>query len=250
VRAANKKTSLEVHADKLTEGAAIPLAALTAAVGLYQRLSLPLPWKPATESIPLVIYGAASAVGAYTLQLAVQSKIHPLICVAGNGIPFVEQFLDKSKGDCVIDYRKGDEAVVQALHDAVSKSGKNLMHVYDAVSEKGSYVNASKVLHPNGGKITLVLPGKKYEEIPKSMEKSITSVGSVHTDDKDFGYMMSQMFARGLQQGWFKAHPQEVVSGGLGGVEKALKNLKDGKASAVKYVFRIADTDGAGQSRL
>ena len=31
------------------------------------------------------------------------------------------------------------------------------------------------------------------------------------------------------------------------GVEKALTNLKEGKASAVKYVFKIADTPGAGK---
>jgi len=47
-----------------------------------------------------------------------------------------------------------------------------------------------------------------------------------------------------LQEGWFKGHPYEVVPGGLGGVEGALKNLKEGKASAVKYVFRIMETEG------
>lgn len=34
------------------EGAAIPLAALTAAVGLFARLRLPEPWMPATKPIP------------------------------------------------------------------------------------------------------------------------------------------------------------------------------------------------------
>ncbi|KAF2095565.1 zinc-binding oxidoreductase-like protein ToxD [Rhizodiscina lignyota] len=232
-----KKTSFE-------EAAAIPLAALTAAVGLYQRMGLPLPWKPATESIPLVIYGAASAVGTYTIQFAVKSNIHPLICVAGRGIAHVEQFIDKSKGDCIIDYRDGDDAVVKGLQDAVAKTGKKLMYAYDAVSEKGSYVNICKVLDPNGGKITVVLPGKKYEEIPKSVEFSMTAVGSVHAEDSDFGNVFSKYIGRALGQGWFKAQPQEVVPGGLGGVEQALKNLKEGKASAVKYVFRIADTEG------
>jgi len=30
----------------------------------------------------------------------------------------------------------------------------------------------------------------------------------------------------------------------LGGIETALQNLKDGKASAVKYIFRIEETEG------
>jgi len=56
--------------------------------------------------------------------------------------------------------------------------------------------------------------------------------------------VMFRFFGRGLQEGWFKGHPYEVVPGGLGGVEGALKNLKEGRASAVKYVFRIGETEG------
>ena len=50
--------------------------------------------------------------------------------------------------------------------------------------------------------------------------------------------------ARGLQKGFFKGHPYQIVPGGLGGVQTALQDLKDGKASAVKYVLRIAETEG------
>jgi NADPH2:quinone reductase len=35
---------------------------MTAAVGLYLRLGLPEPWNPTTTSIPLIVYGASSAV--------------------------------------------------------------------------------------------------------------------------------------------------------------------------------------------
>jgi hypothetical protein len=42
-----------------------------------------------------------------------------------------------------------------------------------------------------------------------------------------------------LADGWFKGHPFEIRKGGLGGVEGALADLKAGKASAVKYVFRV-----------
>jgi NADPH2:quinone reductase len=34
------------------------------------------------------------------------------------------------------------------------------------------------------------------------------------------------------------------VPGGLGGLETALCNLRDGKASATKYVVRIGETSG------
>lgn len=133
----------------------------------------------------------------------------------------------------------------QAIRDALPK-GQKLYHAYDAVSEKGSYQSICRVLE-EGGKITLVLPGKKYEEIPAGIEKSITTVGDVHGfphDLWDLGFVYSKFIGRGLSEGWFKPQPHEVVPGGLEGIETGLTRLKDGTVSGVKYVYRIADTPG------
>lgn len=244
------------------EAATIPLAAMTAAFGLYQRLALPVPWHPATSSIPLIIYGAASAVGSFGIKLALQSNIHPLICVAGRGIPHVESMIDRSKGDVVLDYRKGNEQLVQNLKAAVQNAGGKVEYALDAVSEHGSFENICQVLDHKTGQITLVLPGKDYSAIPASITKSTTTVGDAQkgtetvswqsktgtmVGNEEFAMTFFRYFGRGLQQGFFKGHPYEVVPGGLGGVQQALQNLKDGKASAVKYVFRIADTEGVSR---
>ncbi|KAI0865891.1 GroES-like protein [Xylaria cubensis] len=222
------------------EAAAIPLAAMTSAVALYNRLKLPQPWLPATEPIPLVIYGAASAVGAYAVQLAQRSNIHPLICVAGRSIAHVEALIDRSKGDIILDYREGDDTIVEGLRKAAG--GKPLLYALDAVSKPWSYVNIFKAL-ADSSKITFV-QDVEANEVPSHIEHSRTRVGSVHQDAKDFGYVYFRYFARGLQEGWLRPQPQEVVPGGLGGIQQALENLKHGKANAVKYVFRIADTEG------
>lgn len=233
----------------LVEGAAIPLAALTAACGLYAKLRLPEPWLPATRPIPLLIYGASSAVGYYAIQLALKSNIHPLICIAGKASAHVEKLIDRSRGDTILDYRAGDEALVKQLREAVQTlpNGGKLEYAYDAVSEKGSYANIGQVLDPHTGRITFVLPGKTYEGLPDGIEKTTTMVGEVHgnpTDLKEFGFVYCRYMAKGLAEGWFRAQPQEVVKGGLGGVQEGLERLRDGKASAVKYIFRIADTEG------
>ena len=245
-----KSTSFE-------EAATIPLAAMTAVVGLFARLGLPESWVGVSQARKdalaggVVVYGAASAVGAFAIKLLVRSKIHPIIAVAGRGIPFVEGLLDQSKGDTVIDYGKGDEQVVEGLRAAIPK-GQKLMYAFDAVSEKGSYQNVCKVLDPHGH-ITLVLPGKKYEEIPDSVNQTLTTVGAVHgvpDDLKDLGFAWFRLFSLGLNEGWFTGHPYEVVPGGLNGVQTGLENLQHGKASAIKYVYRIEETEGLERSKI
>jgi NADPH2:quinone reductase len=106
----------------------------------------------------------------------------------------------------------------------------------------------------------LVIPWNDYKEIPTYIEKSITRVGIVHMDispdsvegkagvkarGKDFGFAYFRLFSRGLQEGWFTAHPHEVIPGGLYGVEKGLANLKGGVNSATKYIFKIGDIEKA-----
>ncbi|KAK5165840.1 uncharacterized protein LTR77_008763 [Saxophila tyrrhenica] len=229
------------------EGAAIPLAAMTAACGLYAKLRLPAPFLPNPNPTPLLIYGASSAVGYYTLQFALKSNLHPLICVAGRAAKHIEPLLDRSKGDTIVDYRQEDAKVVEDLKKALG--GKKLEHAYDAVSEKGSYQNIAQVLSHTTGKITFVLPGKKYDDLPAGIEKSVTRVGDVHgtpDDLKEFGYVYFRYISKGLAEGWFRAQPYEVVEGGLEGVQKGLEGLKEGRASAVKYIFKISDTPGVG----
>jgi NADPH2:quinone reductase len=227
---------------------------MTAAIGLYVNLELPAPWLPATKPTPLIVYGASSAVGAFAIKLAVRSNVHPIIAVGGKGEKFVKSIIDASKGDVFVDYRDGEEKLVEGMKAGLK--GAPVYHAYDAISEKGSFQACSKILS-EGGKITLVLPTSDFSAIPRTLTSSITYVGLVHEnktmDNKtvnwknqvnglDFGYVYFKLFGQGLKEGWFKAHPYEVVPGGLKGIPEALTNLREGKASAVKYLFKIEDT--------
>ena len=220
-------------------------------MALYKELGLPEPWLPAAADAaptPLVVYGAASAVGAYAIQLARRSNVHPIIGVAGKSAPYVETLIDRSRGDTIIDYRDGDEAVVEGLKKAVASSGATggLLYALDAVSEGTSYENLGKVL-AEGGKLTLVLPPQDATKIPAHVQSTRTMVNHPHKEGKHFGYVYVRYISRGLHEGWFKAQPQVVVPGGLGGVQKALEDLQAGRVNGVKYVFRIAETEGVGQ---
>ncbi|KAF4458917.1 hypothetical protein FALBO_14333 [Fusarium albosuccineum] len=250
------------------EAATIPLAALTAAVLLFRGLELPdvRSTESGTEKVPFVVYGAASAVGAFAIQLAQHRGIHPIIAVAGRGILFAEKLLDKSQGDAIVDYRLGDDAVVAAIRTELH--GAPVRYALDAVRAGKSYINLAKILDVTspGAKLALVLPLPGSTITPADREAShvappdfpagITPVclgvtvaqNKSSSRDAEFGYIHSRLLGKGLADGWLKPHPHEVQSGGLDGLEKALENLKQGQASATKYVFRLADTDGAEPS--
>ncbi|EKG20626.1 Alcohol dehydrogenase superfamily zinc-containing [Macrophomina phaseolina MS6] len=234
------------------EASTIPLAALTAFMGNYVHLGLPEPWKPAAEKLPFLVYGAATAVGAFAIKLARLSNIHPIIGVAGRGIPFAESLIDKSKGDVIVDYRKGNDAVVAGIRDALRASGAaQLYHAFDAVVGNGSHTNVVEVLAPES-RVTYVLPleltappGFRYPDTYKAA--GFTNVQDAYGANKQEGFIYLRWIFRMMMEGKLTAHPHEVIPGGLAGVGQALQNLKSGKASAVKYVFRVPETEGAGQ---
>ena len=243
---------------------------MTAAIGLYLSLGLPEPWRPTFRTMPLIVYGASGAVGSFAIKLAQLSNIHPIIAVAGKSKGFVEKLLKREKGDVVIDYRQDGEAFASQVKEALQKTGiEKIEHALDCMSEKGkgSYPNILKVLDPQG-QITLM---QNYDanDMPDSVTHSRMTVRWVFQDVcsysgssagpdreefdmsnitgcKEFGYVFSRFFYRAVQKGWLTGHPYEVIPGGLGGVQTALENLKAGKASGVKYVVRIADTELEG----
>ena len=242
-----KNTSFE-------EGATVPMAALMASIGLFAMLGVaPGPWAPRIDT-PVMIYGAASAVGSAVIRIAQIADVHPLICVAGNGIAFVETLINKDKGDVLIDYRGGPEAVVEEIQKFLN--GKKLEYVFDAISEKQSHHNFARLLDPNTGKVSFVLGGHR-EDIPDGIEQTTTMAGSLWKEltplgerdrlgmgagGKDFGLAYSRLIGRWLQEKRLKIHPHKVVEGGLRGLETALKTLRSGQSSAVKFVIRIPDT--------
>lgn len=206
-------------------------------------------------SLRVLVANVDHGQGSYVIKLAQASNIHPIITIAGRGQDYVESLISREKGDAIVDYRKGDEAVVSGIQDALKKAGvEEVKYAFDATSEHNSYHNISKVVAKEGSHITLILPGKDYGAIPKNIKHSITLVAFAHdeikaesdrskagikTGGKDFAFMYFRLFAKGLQEGWFTPHPYEVVPGGLNGVEKGLADLKAGKNSATKYIFEI-----------
>lgn len=59
--------------------------------------------------------------------------------------------------------------------------------------------------------------------------------------DPEWTYVFLRYVSRMLSDGRLTGHPFQVVEGGLDGVGRGLKMLKEGKARGFKFVFRVAE---------
>jgi hypothetical protein len=221
---------------------------MTAAISLYIDMGLPPPWNPLQEDqkkIPLVIYGASTASGAFAAKYARLSGIGPLIGIAGRASEYAKTLVDH-----VVDYRQGEDGLINEIGNILEKEGfgRKAPFVLDAISEGGTIETAVRFLDPDRGVISTLLPvelfakEKKNFQYPPGVKGVNTQCNRIFTDLKDFSFLWTRYLSRLLEDGRFQCHPYEVVPGGLKGVLTGLKDLKDGKASAVKYVYRIDET--------
>ncbi|KAK2742559.1 hypothetical protein FQN57_005185 [Myotisia sp. PD_48] len=235
------------------EAATIPLAAMTAALGLYLDLNLPVPWNPARVPTPLIVYGGGSTVGSFVIKLALLSNIHPIIAIAGQAIPSVEKLLDSSRGDAVVDYRTGNDAVVSSISKALD--GKKAQYAFDAISEHDSYHNVSRVLDTECGKMVVILPQEYDLQVKLKHPPMIVHVGAVCADknifrpgevkvgqlgSNEFGAVFFRFFGRGLAEGWFSGHNYKLIDGGFSGLAAALNKMRNGQVSGFKYVLKVS----------
>ena len=239
------------HNVSFEEAATVPVAALTAAIALYADMKLPTPFhvgksgEQGNNKVPILIYGVTSAVGAFAAQLARLSGLAPIIGIAGRAGDFARTLVDH-----VVDYRNGEDALVAGVETVLAKDDldSKIIHVFDAISENGSLEATLRFIDPNRGVVSTVLPtnlfarDKENFRYPSGVKATNSAVPLIHETRKDFGYIWSRYLGRLLADGRLKGHPYEVVPGGLNGVLTGLKKLRDGKASGLKYVYRIKDT--------
>lgn len=231
-------------------GAGLPLSFMTAALALYQYLGVPLPTTLDTagdpnKKIPILIWGGATAVGAYALQLAKLSRLGPIITVAGNGIDYVRSL---NVADYIIDYRNDD--VAQQILDAAGSA--EIKIAFDAVSGHGSYERITEVLlSSGGGHINMVDPPTdgswKFPETVKFTRTFVSSAYHVSHNsiseeqayaDGEFAYFFYRYLSHLLADGRFRPHPVEVLPNGLNSIANGVQALFDGKVSAKKLVAK------------
>ncbi|PKX90103.1 uncharacterized protein P174DRAFT_434521 [Aspergillus novofumigatus IBT 16806] len=163
---------------------------------IISPLGLPEPCHPATP----VSRRLSIAVGAFAIQMAVKSNIHPIITAARRSISFEETLIDQSKSDAMIDY-----------HIATSPLPTRSRIPESQGVSKGSSINNLGMVVSHGGKVAVVLPVED-DALSASINKA-NGYCCVHTDQKDIDPF--KYIAKALWMGWFQPYPHQAVHGGL-----------------------------------
>lgn len=158
------------------EAATIPLGLTTSAMGIFRRLPLKVTTR-LTERKTLLIWGAATSVGQFAVQMA---KIVGLrvIGVAGNAA------VAKEAGcDVVIDYRSGNP--LAQIREALGE--EKLQWAFDAVSEGGTMEAIVELFDPATPDPILVLVLWPTSKLPDFISYPDTSVFSVYGEEQLLG---------------------------------------------------------------
>ncbi|EXJ54613.1 hypothetical protein A1O7_09954 [Cladophialophora yegresii CBS 114405] len=228
--------------------ATLPLGTTTVMQGLFQKaLKLNWPTDPIKgEKTYVLIYAGSTATGALGIQFANLAGYTVLTTCSPRNFDYV-----KSLGAAeVFDYNDKDAAVkIRKLTD------DKLKLAWDTISEKDSAQFCADALSSAGSgcKYGSILPVSCPREDVESVSTLMYTIfgesfkfgpQEFPAVDEDFEYAKKFMaMTEGLlREGKIKAHKQTVGEGGLEGVLRGMEDMKNGKVSGEKLVYRVAET--------
>lgn len=220
------------------DAATLGVGITTVGQGLYQALRLPLPPATVQEPTPILIYGASTATGTLAVQFAKLSGYE----VIATASPRNFDLLRKLGADHVFDYNDPEvgEKIRQATND-------KLKLVFDCISEGNSLSIVAAAISSAGGHMSALLPISNFprDDVKTQFTLAYTALGEKFNDnipanqsDYEFGVKFWKLAGDLLNSGKIKAHPKEVRNG-LEGIPQGLNDLRDGKVSGVKLVYKV-----------
>lgn len=234
--------------------------------GLYQSLELPLPATPLTTPEPILIWGGSTATGILAIQFAKLSGFR----VITTSSPHNFAYLESLGADATLDYRAadqpGEEADALAAEIRALAGDNKLARAWDCSPTPASARACALAMGGGGGGGGEAAAAKKYSSIlpidPGVLRAANPRVESAWT----LGYTcfgetferMGRVFEASAEDKAFSAGFWEVSrelladgrvkvarmtldqgGGGLEGVLKGLDDMKQGKVSGTKLVYRI-----------
>jgi NADPH:quinone reductase-like Zn-dependent oxidoreductase len=220
------------------DAATLGVGITTVGQGLYQELGLPIPPAKVQEPTYVLIYGASTATGTLAIQYAKLSGCE----VVATASPRNFDLLRRLGADHVFDYNEAD------VGDKIRKATNDkLKLVFDCISEGNSFDITAAAISSTGGHMSALLPVKDYprSDVKADWRLGYTALGERFSDeidakpeDYEFGVRFWKVAQELVESGKIKTHPAEV-RGGLADIPQGLQDMKDGKVSGVKFVYKV-----------
>lgn len=221
------------------EGSVFPMAAATAAVGIFINLGISRP-TPSTPSPAnghaLLVWSGSSSVGTMVVQMG---KVLGFTVFA-TASPANHEYVKGLGATEVFDYR--DPEVVSKLVNAAKSKDMKITYAFDAIAEGNTTDQTAAVLIASADgqptKLARVLPpesGKHFEGVAVS---SVIAY-NLGTEYAELGkWFFNEWLAEALESKTIVPSPKIEVFGELYQVQKAIDKCKEG-VSAKKLVLQV-----------
>ncbi|KAI5364264.1 putative GroES-like superfamily, alcohol dehydrogenase-like, NAD(P)-binding domain superfamily [Septoria linicola] len=230
--------------DAATMGAGI----ITCGQALYQSLGLPLPNSNEKYGKYLLIYGASTATGTLAIQYAQLSGAKVIAICSPRNFDLVksvgaEEAFDYNDPDCAENVRAYTNNELELVLDCIAEGSS------PSICE--SCISSS----PTPGKATisyLLKASHSRSDVANKKTLGYTIMGEAFEkfggkspamkEDFEHAKMFWEISERLVKEGKIRAHPAKVGKGGLRGVvEEGLEELRRGRVSGCKLVYRVGE---------
>lgn len=235
------------------QAATLGTALSTCSLALWSADTLDLPGTPdspelSKKPIPVLVYGGSTATGTIAVQLLRLSGYDPIATCSPRNFDLV-----RGRGaSAVFDYSTPDVAAKIRMH-----TGGRLKYVLDCISDVDSVtICYGAIQRPGGRYVSLEQVPEELLAKRRAVRATFALAAEVFGEDVMLGQdgydrpasrekhelavRYIDMYQRLLNQGRLKAHPIELLEGGLLGVLKGLEVLATGALSGKKLVAFVA----------
>ncbi|KAI9727308.1 MAG: hypothetical protein M1828_006927 [Chrysothrix sp. TS-e1954] len=230
------------------EAATVGIGIITVGQGMYQSLQLPMPDQPAKEKFPLLIYGGSTSTGIFAIQYAKLSGLTVVVTCSPKNFDLVKSY----GADAAFDYSDPEKCA----KDIKDYTKNNLKYAYDCISEGTSpQICANALADGSGAMYSALLPVADFprSDVKQNMTLGYTQLGEAFSffgnevpakpEDFEFAKKFWTLAEKLVAEGKIKAKHPDVRSGGLNGVFGGLDELRQGKVSGRKLVYKVGETN-------
>ncbi|EMD31530.1 hypothetical protein CERSUDRAFT_162969 [Gelatoporia subvermispora B] len=229
------------------QAATIPACIATPALGLFDRChedsaKLFPPWEDGGQGKyigkPIVIFGGATSVGQYAIQLVRLAGFGPIITTASLKNTTL---LNELGATHVLDRDLPPEALLAQI---AALANAPIEIVFDAVSLPQTQNAAFDILTPEGQVIIVTqdaIDQEKKRLAPR--KRAVVVLGNVSAPGREqTGRGLYAKLTELVGSGAIKPNRVELLANGLAGIPYGLKRMQEDRVSAVKLVVRPHET--------